>query len=383
MKILLAPDSFKGSLTSLQVIGHLEKAAREHFPDAEIIRVPIADGGEGTVEAMITAGGGEYRHVHVTDPLGRPVEAVYGVLHGRTAVIEMAQASGLPLLQQQERNPLVTTTYGTGEMIRAALEEGFREILIGIGGSATNDGGMGAARALGVRFLDAAGREVGQGGQDLAQVEQIDTSCIHPQLKECCITVMCDVDNPLTGPDGATYTFGPQKGAGEAMLVQLEAGMQHYAEVVRRQWGRDMDSIPGAGAAGGLGAALAVFFGAGMRKGIDAVMEAVRIDTLLEEVNLVITGEGRMDGQSARGKVPVGIAQRCKQRGIPVIALVGSMGLQAEAVYTAGIDCIFPVIPAPMTLEEAMRQADVLVAEAADRLFRSVKVGYGMGASLC
>lgn len=375
MKIVLAPDSFKGTLSSLEVIQHVESVAHEHFPSLEIVKVPIADGGEGTVEALVLAAGGEYRIVQVTDPLGRKTKACYGVVNNKTAILEMAQASGLPLLSGNERDPMVTTTYGTGELIKAALDEGIRELIIGIGGSATNDGGLGAAQALGIRFLDKAGEEVGFGGQALSRVSSIDTKGLDPRIQECSITVICDVSNPLTGPAGATYTFGPQKGADAKKLEILEAGMKNYATVLAKHVGFDIENTAGAGAAGGLGAALLGFFGATLKSGIDTVLDFVQFDRLLEGADLVITGEGRIDGQSIFGKVPVGVAKRSKEKNVPVAAIVGSMGPDAQKVYMYGIDSIIPAVNGVMPLEEALSRSEELIRDAADRLFRLLKVG--------
>lgn len=378
MKILLAPDSFKGSLTSLRVIELLEAAARPHFPNAGIIRLPIADGGEGTVDSIITATGGEYRRAEVTGPLGKPVNAVYGITGGRTAVIEMAQASGLTLLSEAQRDPRLTTTYGTGELILAALNEGIRDFIIGIGGSATNDGGIGAAQALGVSFTDADGGEVGFGGGELSRINSIELKHMDPRIKESRITVICDVSNPLTGETGATAVYGPQKGVTPELFGQLEKGMLNYLEVVKKCTGLDMNSIPGSGAAGGLGAALAGFFGAALKPGIDTILDYVSFDELLEGVELVVTGEGRIDGQSVYGKVPVGIAKRCRPKNVRVVAIVGAMGPNAQRVYEYGIDSIMTLVNRDMSLEEALAQAEELLEDAADRMFRLIKAGMGI-----
>lgn len=375
MKILLAPDSFKGTMTSIEVINYLEEAARRHFDNLEVVKVPIADGGEGTIDSLVLATGGEYRWKWVIGPLGSPVNAKYGVIDGKTAVIEMAQTSGLPLLQVHERNPMLTTTYGTGQLIKAALDEGMREFIIGIGGSATNDGGIGAAQALGVRFLDNEGNDVGFGGQNLSKIHTIVTEEMDPRIKESKITVICDVSNPLTGPHGATAIYGPQKGATEEMLKALEEGMKNYEEVIKRCTGKDIGSAPGAGAAGGLGAALMCFFGAELKAGIDTVLDFVGFDSLLEGVDLVVTGEGKIDGQSVFGKVPVGVAKRCKSRGVKVVAIVGSMGPDAIKVYNHGISSIMTTINRDMPLEEALSNAVELMKDAADRMFRFIKLG--------
>jgi len=376
MKFVFAPDSFKGTLSSLQVIEILEKAARLHFEDLQVIKVPIADGGEGTVEALVTAMGGEYRYAEVTGPLeGMTVKARYGISGNRTAIIEMAQASGLPLLDETQKNPLVTTTYGTGELIRAALDEGIREFIIGIGGSATNDGGMGMAQALGIAFLDADGKNVGLGGRYLSEVRQIVMDGLDPRIRESRITVICDVNNPLTGPRGATYVYGPQKGATGDMLEILENGMKNYARVIKSQLGIDVDGIQGAGAAGGLGAALTGFLGATLKPGIEAILEFVNFDSLLDDVDLVVTGEGRIDEQSVFGKVPVGVAKHCKAKNVPVVAIAGIMGRNASAVYEYGINSIMTTVNRAMPLEEALANAEELLFDAADRMFRFIKTG--------
>ncbi len=378
MKMILAPDSFKGTLSSLEVIKILERSARRVFPSVDFIEVPIADGGEGTVDALVLTGGGEYREKVVKDPLGRPVKARYGIIRQRTAVIEMAQASGLPLLSTEERNPLITTTYGTGELIRAVLDEGIRDIIIGIGGSATNDGGIGAAQALGIKFMDARGKEVGFGGRELARIESICMEGLDPRIKESQITVICDVTNPLTGEKGATAVYGPQKGATEEMLKELEAGMKHYALLLRESTGLDMDRISGSGAAGGLGAALVGFLNAVLKPGAETILELVGFDELLEGVDLVVTGEGKIDGQSLYGKTPLGVAERCRRRGIPVIAIAGMIGEDASRVYEHGIDSMMSTYKENLPLEEAMGRAAELLEDAGDRMFRLIRIGMGI-----
>ncbi|MFS8501634.1 MAG: glycerate kinase [Caldicoprobacter sp.] len=376
MKIVLAPDSFKGSFSSLEVIEHLEEVARRHFSPLEVVKVPIADGGEGTVDALVTAAKGEYRTVEVMGPLPEMrVKAKYGIIHGKTAVIEMAQASGLPLIPTGKRDPLNATTYGTGELIRKALDEGIRDFIIGIGGSATNDGGIGAAQALGVKFLDRFGKEVGLGGKQLQHIEKIILDNIDPRIKESTITVICDVSNPLTGPHGATAVYGPQKGVTEETFNILESGMKNYERLIKETTGMDMSKVPGSGAAGGLGAALVAFFGAVLKPGIDTILDYVRFEELIEGADLVITGEGRIDGQSLYGKVPVGIARRCKSKGIKVIAIVGGMGPGAQKVYDCGIASIMPIVNAPISLDEAIARSQELLKDAADRMFRFIKLG--------
>ena len=310
MRFLFASDSFKGTLSSETIIELLTETAEKIIPGCETAGVPIADGGEGTVDAVITVTKGEKRVLTVHGPLMEETESSYGIFGGDSAIIEMAAASGLPMVPPEKRNPLNTTTYGTGELIRDALEQGYRKISIAIGGSATNDGGMGAMRALGVRFLDKEGKELEGYGRDLAEVADIDTTGICPAVAEASFTVMCDVNNPLTGPEGAAYTFGKQKGGTPEILDELEAGMKNYAAVVLKKTGMDVDQIPGAGAAGGLGAALCVFLRATLKSGIETVLDLMDFDGLLEGVDLVVTGEGRIDWQSAFGKVPSGIGPK-------------------------------------------------------------------------
>lgn len=378
MKLLFASDSFKGTLSSEQIIKLLTDSANCIFPGCETMGVPIADGGEGTVDAVIAVTKGTMREITVHGPLMEETTASYGVFHGDSAIIEMAAASGLPMVPAEKRNPLYTTTYGTGELIKDALDAGYRKLSIAIGGSATNDGGMGAMRALGVRFLDASGEELMGFGEDMGKVADIDVSGLHSGVAEAEITVMCDVNNPLTGPDGATYTFGKQKGGTPEILDQLEAGMKQYAAVILDKLGMDVDQIAGAGAAGGLGAALCVFLHAELKSGIETVLDLIDFDHLLEGTDLVVTGEGRIDWQSAFGKVPSGIGMRCKKKGVPAVAIVGGMGNGAEKIYEFGVESIIPTINGAMDISEALERAEELYAGAADRLFRMVKVGMQM-----
>lgn len=375
MKVLFASDSFKGTLTSEQIIQILTDTAKEIFPGCETLGVPIADGGEGTVDAVITVTRGEKKEIKVHGPFMEDSTAVYGVFGKDSAIIEMAAASGLPMVPADRRNPLYTTTYGTGELIKDALDNGYRKISVAIGGSATNDGGMGAMRALGVKFMDADGKELEGVGADLEKVADIDVSGLHPAVAEAEITVMCDVNNPLTGPDGATYTFGKQKGGTPEMLDALEKGMKNYAGVLLEKFGTDVDQIAGAGAAGGLGAALCVFLHASMKSGIETVLDLIDFDKLLEGVDVVITGEGRIDWQSAFGKVPSGVGMRCKAKKIPAVAIVGSMGNGAEKIYEFGIDSIMTTINGAMPIEEALERAVELYTDAAHRTFRMIRVG--------
>lgn len=375
MKIVFASDSFKGTLSSARITELLDSAAKQIFPGCETVGIPVADGGEGTVDAVITVMKGRYRKVRVHGPLGEAEEASYGIFGEDSAILEMAAASGLPLVPETKRNPLYTTSYGTGELIRDALEQGCRNLTVAIGGSATNDGGMGAMCALGVRFLDKSGAELEGCGINLAKAADIDMSGLHPLIKEAKITVMCDVNNPLTGPEGATYTFGAQKGGTSQILDELEAGMKNYAKVLREKAGLDVECLPGAGAAGGLGAALCGFLNAELQSGIGTVLDIIGFDRLLEGADLVITGEGRMDWQSAYGKVPGGVGLRCRAKGIPVVAIVGGIGEGAEKLYEFGIESIIPTVSGAMTLEEAMERAEELYRSAAERAFRMIRVG--------
>ena len=376
MNIVLAVDSFKGSCSAIEVAEHLEEGILRVLPQAQVQKIPVADGGEGTVQALLYAVGGTLRQKTVTGPMGSPVTAEYGVLDNGVAVIEMASASGLPLVPAGERNPLVSTTYGTGELIRQVLDEGYRKLVIGIGGSATNDAGVGMAQALGASFLDGQGQELPFGGGALDRLAQVDLTNMDPRLKDCQITVACDVSNPLCGPTGASRIYGPQKGATEEMIQQLDQNLRHFADVVEPALGLSFREIPGAGAAGGLGAALLAFCGATIKSGIDTVLDAVQLEQRVAQADLVITGEGRIDGQSVFGKVPVGVATRSKKvKPLPVIAVVGGIGPGAEATYDYGIDAILSTVNGPMSLEQAMEQAPSLLAQAGERVIRLIRCG--------
>lgn len=375
MKFLFASDSFKGTLSSEKIIELLTESANKVFPGCETAGTLIADGGEGTVDAVIAMTKGSLIEVPVHGPLMEETTAVYGKINEESAIIEMAAASGLPMVPAELRNPLNTTTYGTGELIKDALDKGFRNISIALGGSATNDGGMGAMAALGVKFLDKDGKELKGQGSDLAKVAKVDVSGLHPAVKEAAFTVMCDVNNPLTGPDGATYTFGKQKGGTPEILDELEAGMKSYAKVAGQALGRDIDHLPGAGAAGGLGAAVCGFLNATLKSGIETVLDLIDFDRMLEGVDVVVTGEGRIDWQSAFGKVPSGIGMRCKNKGIPAVAIVGGMGKGAEKIYEFGVESIIPTINGAMDIDEALERAEELYQGAAERMFRFLKVG--------
>ena len=375
MKLLFASDSFKGTLSSEQTVALLTKAAQEVFGDVECSGVPVADGGEGTTDAVIAAENGEKIHVSVHGPLMENAEAVYGKIDSSRAVLEMAAASGLPMVPEKDRNPLYTTSFGTGEMIRDALDKGFSDISIAIGGSATNDGGMGCVRALGVKFLDENGQELEGRGIDLERVHSIDVSGLDPRIKDTKITVMCDVTNPLCGKDGATWTFGAQKGATPEIQERLESGMQNYRDVIIRQFGINPDDIKGSGAAGGLGTALMVFLGGEMKSGIETVLDLIDFDGRLEGVDLVVTGEGRTDWQSCFGKVMQGVGERAKKKGVPAVGLSGSLGKNAEQIFDCGIESLMTTVDAPMPLEEALGNAEALYYRGAVRMFRFIRTG--------
>ena len=375
MRFLFASDSFKGTLSSEQTVRLLAKAAEEVFGEIEYSGVPVADGGEGTADAVVAAENGEWITAEVCGPMMEKITARYGRLDERRAVLEMAAASGLPLVPIEKRNPLYATSYGTGELIRHALDQGFTDISIAIGGSATNDGGMGCARALGVRFLDSEGRELEGRGEDLEKVSAIDVSNLDHRISLSKITVMCDVTNPLCGPDGATWTFGAQKGATPEIQERLEAGMVNYRDVIRRQFGIDPDAIQGAGAAGGLGTALMVFLGGEMKSGIDTVLDLIDFDKRLEGTDLVVTGEGRTDWQSCFGKVMQGVGERAERKGVIAVGLCGSLGRDAAQIFNHGIASLMTTVDAPMPLEEALGRAEELYYLGAVRMFRFIKAG--------
>ena len=376
MRVVIAPDSFKGSLSAQAAAEAMARGVGAVFPEAELRLVPIADGGEGTVDALVTATAGRFCEARVAGPLGEPVVARWGVLgDGTTAVIEMAAASGLSLVAPGARDPRAAGTRGTGELMRAALDAGLRRLVIGIGGSATNDGGSGMARALGIRFLDVDDRELPEGGAALARLERIDLGGADPRLAGAEILVACDVDNPLTGPRGASAVYGPQKGATPEMVAELDLALARYARVGAIATGREVASIPGAGAAGGLGAGLLLFTQARLQPGVEIVLEATGFDALVEGAALVLTGEGRTDLQTAMGKAPVGVAAVARRHGVPVICLSGGLGAGADEVLARGVDALAGMVPEPMALEDAMRGAGALLEAAAARACRLVRVG--------
>ncbi len=376
MRIVVAPDSFKGSISALGAAEAMERGVRAVFPDAEVLKIPIADGGEGTVEALVAATGGRIEHATVRGPLGEPVRAHWGVLgDGETAVIEMAAASGLPLVPKERMDPRIATTFGTGELMKASLDAGLSKLVVGIGGSATNDGGTGMARALGARFLDADGNDLPEGGAALGRLTRIELAGLDARLAGAAILVACDVDNPLTGPRGASAVYGPQKGATPEMVRELDAALRNYAAIAKAATGRDAAGVPGAGAAGGLGAGLMYFTPARLRPGVEIVLEATGFSQIVKGADLVITGEGRTDRQTAMGKAPVGVASAAKRHGVPVVCLAGGLGEGTDEVLESGIDAVASIVPRPMELEECMSRGAELLEAATARACRLVRVG--------
>ncbi|MDF2547863.1 MAG: glycerate kinase [Anaerosolibacter sp.] len=371
MKIVIAPDSYKGALSSREIANAIEAGGKKASGCIDIIKVPMADGGEGTVEAMVEATGGSLVYVDVTGPLGDKIHSYYGILgDGETAVIEMAAASGLPLVPMEKRNPLYTTTYGTGELIRHAIENGCKKLIIGIGGSATNDGGMGMAQALGIRFLDKYGNVLGFGGKVLEEIQEIDMSNRIPFIKNTEILVACDVTNPLCGPRGASYVFGPQKGATPQIVEQLDKGLENFSSVIFEQLNVAIKDLPGAGAAGGLGGGLVAFLGAALESGIQIMIRASRLEEKIKEADLVITGEGKTDEQTLFGKVPFGVAQIAKKYDVPVICLSGALSDGSEKLYDHGVTALFSVVNRDMSLAEAMNNTYELVKSASENILR-------------
>lgn len=379
MKVVIAPQGFKGNLTALEVSRAIEQGIRKVIPDVVTDLVPMADGGEGTTQALVDALGGEMVPIKVTGPMGDDTLAHWGFLSdGVTAVIEMAAASGLGLVPSEKRNPLLATTYGTGELIRDALSRGCRKLIIGIGGSATNDGGAGMAQALGVGLFNASGEPVPFGGAALAGLERIDMTNLDRRLADCEIILASDVDNPLCGPHGASCIYGPQKGASPEMVSQLDAALARYAGVIKKDLGIDIIDVPGAGAAGGLGAGLMVFLKANVKPGIDVVIQATDLAGHMKDADLVFTGEGRIDIQTACGKTPVGVARTAKEFGLPVIAIAGEIGDGYPAVYEQGIDAVFSIAPGPITFSRSQELAERLTSDLAERAVRLFMCGWGL-----
>ncbi len=374
--IAIATDSFKGTLSSLQAATCIEKGLKRVLRNIVVRKIPMADGGEGTARTVVEAAGGRMVHCLASDPLGRRIRAAFGLIrNGRTAVIEMATASGLVRLQPDERNPLKASTRGTGELIRRALDKGALNILVGIGGSATNDGGTGMARALGVRFLDGNGRDLPEGGEALGRLKSIDMSKLDYRLAGTVVDVACDVTNPLTGKSGATQVYGPQKGATPAMVDTLDHALGNLALVIKRDIGISILRVPGGGAAGGLGAGLMAFCGARLRPGIDIVMEAVGLERRLRGCHLVITGEGGMDAQTLNGKTPAGVARIAKSLGIPVIAIAGRTAADAYRVHDAGIDAFFSAQKHNIRDDQLVRKGPPALIECAEEVARLLRIG--------
>ena len=371
MKILIAPDSFKDCLSAKGVARALAKGIRSILPDVDCIMVPMADGGEGTVESVIDATRGKRIELKVLDPLMRETDSFYGITgDGETAVIEMAAASGIELLKRDERDPWITSTYGTGQLIKDALDQGVRKILLGIGGSATNDGGAGMAQALGVRFSGKFGNIPVHGGGALGELEQIHMEDLDPRIKQTEILVACDVSNPLTGPQGASAVYGPQKGANEKMVQKLDRNLLHFAGLIRDQLGKEVSEIPGAGAAGGLGAGLVAFLDARLMKGFDMIAGVTGLEGQIREADLVITGEGKMDAQTRFGKTPFGVAQLARKYGKPVIGVAGTLEEDASALYELGFDLLMPIQEKPGDLEFSLKNGARLLERSGERMAR-------------
>ncbi|MGN7973998.1 glycerate kinase [Serratia sp. 22264] len=376
MKVVIVPDSFKESVSAELAALAIARGFREVYPDAECICLPIADGGEGTVDALIAATCGHKVEAEVTGPLGNRVAAFYGVSgEGKTAVIEMAAASGLMLVPAEQRNPMLATSYGTGELIRHALDLGIRHIILGIGGSATVDGGVGMMQALGGRFYRSDGMPLSLGGAQLAMLSRINLSALDDRLRQCKIEVACDVDNPLVGPRGAAAVFGPQKGATPAMVVRLEQGLEQYAAVIRQLTGSDVRQVAGGGAAGGMGIATQVLLGAELKPGIDIIMEALQLENVLADADVIVTGEGRIDRQTLGGKALSGIARLAQRHRLPVIALAGVLGEGAEVLHSQGIDAIFSILPRLSSLDIALSQGESNLQQSARNIARVMQIG--------
>ena len=375
MNILLAPDSFKDCLSATEVCRYLDHGIRRIYPHAEIKSIPVADGGEGFVAAMLTALGGTEINCPVRDPLGRRIHASYGILGDKqTAVIEMAAASGIELLKPDERNPLVTSTFGTGLLMRDAIERGCRKLIIGIGGSATNDGGTGMAKALGYRFLDHNGEEIDSGGGNLNQLAHIDHSSVFPLLKETEIRTACDVTNPLTGKHGAAAVYGPQKGAPPEMVAILDQNLEHLAQIIQRDLQVDVLKLVGGGAAGGLGAGLVAFSDARLQAGFDIVKEQTGLEKAVQQADIILTGEGKMDHQTKEGKTPWGVAQLALKHSKPCIGVAGSLGEGYDELYEEGFTALFALPNGPLSLHESLAQAPQLLADTVEQIFRIIRM---------
>ncbi|WP_295893594.1 glycerate kinase [uncultured Vibrio sp.] len=378
MKVVIAPDSYKESLTAMEVATAIELGFKQVMPDAQYIKLPMADGGEGTVQSLVDATGGIIIEQQVKGPLGESAAGFFGLVgDGSTAVIEMAAASGLHLVEPSLRNPLLTTSYGTGELIKSALDRGVKHIIIGLGGSATNDGGVGLAQALGVKMQDSSGNDIAFGGGSLDKLSTIDLADLDPRLADVTLEVACDVDNPLCGPKGASHVFGPQKGATPAMIETLDANLAHYAKVIFDTTDMSVKDVAGAGAAGGLGAALIGLFNATLRPGISIVMDAVNLSEVVKDADLVITGEGRIDSQTIHGKTPVGVARTAKQFDLPVIAIAGSTAADCAVVHEHGIDAAFSVVLGATDLPTALKEAAFNVEMTSRNVAKALSITLG------
>jgi glycerate 2-kinase len=372
MKIVIAPDSFKGSLNAVEAAKAIETGVHKAHPYANTLCLPVADGGEGTLDTLVAATNGQKIPVLVTGPLGQKVEAEYGVLgDGMTCVIEMANASGISLIPREELNPLKATTFGTGELIKQAVNDGFRSFILALGGSATNDGGAGMLQALGLSLLDEQGNQISTGGAELAKIRSTDVSDFDERIQDCQFLIASDVENPFIGPNGASHVFGPQKGATPEMVLLLDACLTHWADEVEKVTGVHLHDLPGAGAAGGIGGAFQAFFPSRLRRGIDVVIEYTNLHSALEGADLVITGEGQVDFQTASGKTPMGVAQAALSKNIPTVILAGSVGKGIEELYQYGIVSVNSIINKPMDLKEAMENAGELLEQATEQVVRS------------
>lgn len=375
MKVVIAIDSFKGCCTTFEAADAVERGLRYYRDDIETVKVPIADGGEGTVDTLVKSLNGKYIEVEVLNPIGRKLKAKYGILPGHIAVIEMAAASGLPLLSKDEYNPLVTTTYGTGQLIKDALDKKCHTIYVGLGGSATNDGGTGMAQALGVSFKDSNGEEIGFGGGELSKITTIDISNLDTRIQDTSFVLLSDVTNPLCGDNGASAIYGPQKGADTETIKVLDNNLRNFAKLVEKQFSIDVLNKPGSGAAGGLAASLFAFCNATFSAGVEKVINLIDLESHISDADLVITGEGRIDYQTINGKVPVGVARKAKKYGVPVIAIVGTIGEGAESVYSHGVDGIVDIISEPLSLEKALREGISLIEKTTERTMRIWDIG--------
>ncbi|MDU5110514.1 MAG: glycerate kinase [Clostridium sp.] len=375
MKVVIAPDSYKGSLTAMEVASCIEEGIKRYNKNIEVVKVPMADGGEGTVQALVDATGGRIINLKVCDPLLREVDSFYGILgDGNTAIIEMAAASGINLLRCNELNPLITSTYGTGQIINDAIERGCKNIIVGIGGSGTNDGGAGMLRALGIRFLNKEGRDIPEGGAALKELHSIDKKNFNKRISKCNIKVACDVDNPLCGLNGASHVFGPQKGASNEDIKLLDEALNQYAKIIKNEFNIDVLNIPGSGAAGGSGAAF-LAIGSKLERGVDIVINETNLQTMIESADIVFTGEGRIDFQTKFGKAPYGVAKEAKKNGLPVIAICGEIGEGYDELYNHGFTSIFSIVNKPMTLEESIKDSKKLIRDVSERIVRVICEG--------